>query len=214
MACFCAPSGASGISCLRRLASSSCTASAPAPAPSGIRRAVALLTCTPTRSLSNFRARSKGIQLARRTSVSSARGVNPPPSSPNSSSRGKKAFPTLRAGSICSPQLDRFSGIGLDPAGLFPSCRQGLAAGRTPGALLFRLLAPGLGLPHLHYVLDHLRPQLVYAFIYRRFDLLPGRFRMLLPPLGHPQHVLQSCTHLLHLLTALSSVLLGFHTLV
>src|SRR5207302_1546297 len=156
-----------------------------APACSVARRAVALLTCTPNRSLSKARACSKGIQLARRTSVSSARGVNPPPSSPNSSSRGKKALPTLWAGAICSPQLDRFPSTRLQPARLFSTPQQERATGRTPGTLRFRLLAPGLDLPHLRHLLDQLRPQLVHSFIHRRFDLAKGRFRMLLAPLRH-----------------------------
>src|SRR6266567_7433130 len=36
---------------------------------------------------------------------------------------------------------------------------------------------------------------------------------MLFAPLGHPQHISQSCAHLLHLLTPLPCVLLGFHAL-
>src|SRR5439155_24397854 len=77
-----------------------------------------------------------------------------------------------------------------------------------------RLLAPRPGLTHLHHILDQLCTQLVHPFIDRRFDLCPCGFGVFFPPLGHPQHVAQSCTHLSHLLTALPFVLLRFHALV
>src|SRR5260370_878376 len=174
------------------------------------RPAVALLTWSPSGSWSRSRACSNGIQPASRTSVSSTRGVPPPLTSPNCSSRGKKASPTGRAGAIGARQLDRFSSGCLDPAGLLSTCPQRLATRRTPRTLLLRDLTPILSLPHLHHVLDQLCPQLVHPFIHCRFDLGPRRFRVLFPPLGHPQDVSQSCAHLLHLLTALPSVLLCF----
>src|SRR5258708_40234214 len=97
----------------------------------------------------------------------------------NCSSRGKKAHPTLGAGAIRSGQLDRFSSLRLDEAGVFPAYSERFATGRTPWTLRLRLLLPSLALPHLHQVLDQLRPQLVDPFIHCRFDLLPRRLRML-----------------------------------
>src|SRR5260221_3450456 len=70
-----------------------------------------------------------------------------------------------------------------------------MPTGRTPRTLLLLPLAPLLSLPHLHHLLDQLRPQLVDPFIHRRFNLCPRRLRVLFPPLGHPQHVSQSCAH-------------------
>src|SRR5947209_17935400 len=94
-----------------------------------------------------------------------------------------------------------------------PRAESGLREDRTRGTFLRRHLTPWLALPHLHHVLDQLRPQLVHSFIHRCFDLSPRGVRVFLPPLGHPQHISQSCTHLLHLRTPLSFVLLGFHAL-
>src|SRR6266436_792275 len=211
--CWSAPPGAWGTSCLRRSTSPSHTTSAASPVASVARRAVSLLTWIPTRSWRNSRACSNGIQLANRTSISSPRGVTPPLTSPNCSSRGKKAHPTLGAGAIRTRQLHCFPSVRLEEARLLSTCREWLATGRTPRTLLLRLLAPLLGLPHLHHLLDQLRPQLVDPFIHRRFNLCPRRLRVLFPPLGDPQHVSQSCAHLLHLLTPLPLVLLGFHAL-
>jgi hypothetical protein len=86
-----------------------------------------------------------GIQLARRTSVSSARGVNPLPTSPNSRVLGEKAFPTLRAGSRGSRQLDRFSARRMDPVGLFSAPCQCMTTGRTFRARFFWPVVPCLG---------------------------------------------------------------------
>jgi hypothetical protein len=44
-----------------------------------------------------------------------------------------------------------------------------------------------------------------------RFDLCLRRLRVLFPPVGHLQHVPQSCTHLLHPRTLLPCVLFRFH---
>src|SRR2546426_11163378 len=110
--------------------------------------------------------------------------------------------------------LDRFPSRRLDEACLLSTGPQRLATRRTPGTLLFRLLAPLLGLTHLDHVLDQLCPQLVDPFIHGRFNLCPRRFRLLFSPLRHPQYVSQSSTHLLHLLTPLPCVLLRFHALV
>src|SRR2546421_929959 len=156
--CLSAPSGAWGASCLRRSTSASHTASPAIPVAKVARRAVALLTRTPTSSSSNSCADSKGIQLASRASSSSPRGVNPPLTSPNSSSRGKKASPTLGTGPIAARQFDRFPSRRLQEACLLSTRPQRLAAGRAPRTLLWRLLAPILGLPHLHDILDQLRP--------------------------------------------------------
>src|SRR5713101_6143814 len=213
IACFSAPAGAWGTSCLSRSTSASHTESRASPVCSVARRAVALLTRTPSRSSSNSRAGSKGIQVESCTSTSSPRGVNPPPSSPNCSSRGKKASPTHRAGAIRARQLDGFPSCRLDEARLLSSCRQWLATGRTPRTLLFRDLTPLLGLPHLHHVLDQLCPQLVDPFIHCCFNLCPRRFRVVFSPLRNPQHVWRSCGNLLHLFTQLPCVLLLFHAL-
>src|SRR6266478_5929438 len=115
------------------------TASAASPVVSVARRAVALLTWIPTRSWSSSRACSNGIQLANRTSVSSPRGVNPPLTSPNSSSRGKKASPTGRAGAIRARQLDCFPSHRLDEACLLSAGQQRLATRRTLRPFLLRL---------------------------------------------------------------------------
>ena len=63
----------------------------------------------------------------------------------------------------------------------------------------------------LYTQLGMVSPQLVDPFIHRRFNLCPRRFRVVFPPLGHPQHVLQSCAHLLHLGASFPFVLLRFH---
>src|SRR5579872_2246157 len=188
--------------------------SAASPVCSVARRALALLTWIPTRSSSNSSACSKGIQLASRTSVSSARGVNPPLKSPNCSSRGKKAHPTGWAAAIGARQLHRFPSRRLDVARLLSPRPQRLATRRTPGPILPWLLAPVLALTQQHHVLDQLGPQLVDLLIDHRFDLGPRGLRMLFPPLGHPQYVSQPGAHLLHVRTALPFVLLRFHTLV
>jgi hypothetical protein len=82
---FCAPAGAWGTCCWSRSPCASHTARAASPACSVARRALALLTWIPTPSWIPSRAGSKGIQLARRASVSSPRGVNPPLLSPTCS---------------------------------------------------------------------------------------------------------------------------------
>jgi hypothetical protein len=66
----------------------------------------------------------------------------------------------------------------------------------------------------LHQILEQLGPHLVHLLIDCCFDLGPRRLRVILPPLGHPQQVSQSCAHLLDLFAALPFVLLGFHALV
>src|SRR6266566_6883342 len=48
----------------------------------------------------------------------------------------------------------------------------------------------------------------------RPLQSLPTSLWMLFSPLGHPQHISQSCAHVLHLLTPLLCVLLDFHALV
>ncbi len=117
--CLSAPPGAWGISCLSRSTSPAHTASAASPVCNVARRAVALLTWIPSRSWSNSRACSNGIQQAPRTSISSPCGVKPPRKSPNSSSRGKNAYPACRAGAIGARQLDCFPSRRLQEARLF-----------------------------------------------------------------------------------------------
>src|SRR6266487_396747 len=126
---------------------------------------------------------------------------------------GKKAHPTRRTGPIGARQLDRFPSVGLHPAGLFSACPQRFATGRTLGTLLLRHPAPILSLTHLGQILDQLCSQLVDPFIHGGFNLGPRRFRVRFAPLPQLQHILQSCAHLLHLLTPLSFILLCLHPL-
>lgn len=51
----------------------------------------------------------------------------------------------------------------------------------------------------------------LHALIHRVFNLSQRRFRVILAPLVHPQHILQSCTHCLHLRTSFPFVLLLVH---
>src|SRR2546423_1728340 len=127
---------------------------------------------------------------------------------------GKKAYLTGRTGAIRARQLDGLPAGRLDVARLLSTRPEWLATGRTSGSLLRWDLSPVIALPHLHQILEQLGPQLVHVLVHRCLDLRPCRFGMLFPPLAHPQQVSQSCAHLLHLLTALPFVLLGFHALV
>src|SRR5579885_291182 len=169
--CWLAPADAAGSSRCRAAVWSSHSCKPASPACRVKRRALALLTCTPTRASSSRAASPKGIQLASRTNPSCACGVNSLPVSSNSSSRGKKPLPALRTSSIAAFHLDLLSPAGLEPAALLASTDQHASASLTLRSALSGRLTPIRLRTHLHQFLQHSRSQLGQSLVHLLFDL-------------------------------------------
>ena len=139
----------------------------------------------PQHILEQFPCLFKRHPVASRTSVSSPRGVGPPPSSPNCNPGGNEP-PTDRAGlhtcaSVSRLPLPSFAGSASAlhaPA----ACHMCAHVGRSASGSFLQSCVFAI----LYHVLEQLGRQLVDLFIHCRFDLGPCRLWVLLPPFRQP----------------------------